>query len=229
MIYWVSSVMKFFSKHYRVIIVIALIAGGVLFLYFVPIGQSLFSLKIEVSPTATPDYSTWRNYTNKKFGLALKYPAEFLLKPGQTGPLAEWALYGLTSGNEIASIEISRSFQTRTNFVGASLRIGISTEATAVKECLNQPSSSGYSDAFTKRIIAGVPFSKFTRSNSAVGNNYQYTSYRAVRNGGCEVFEYVINHRDIQNYPPESGIKEFDQTMVVNSLESILDTVQFIK
>ncbi len=221
--------MRLFHKHSRTVIAIIVIAGGAVFLYFVPITQSLFSLKLKPSPTATPDYSSWRNYTNKKFGLALKYPAEFLLKPGQTGPLAEWALYGLTAGNEIASIEIPRSVQTRTNFVGASLRIGISTEATAVKECLNQPSSSGYSDTFTKRIIGGVPFGKFTRSNSAVGNNYQYTSYRAVRNSGCEVFEYVINHRDIQNYPPESGIKEFNQTMVVNSLESILDTVQFIK
>lgn len=221
--------MRPFSKLLRIVIAAGFVVAGTAFLYFVPIRQSFFSLKLESSPTPTPDYSSWRSYSNKKFGLSLKYPSEFLLKPGQTGPLAEWSLYGLTSGNEIASIEISRSFQTRTNFVSASLRIGLSTEATAVKECLNQPSSSGYNDTFTQRIIGGVSFRKFTRSNSAVGNNYQYTSYRAVRNNGCEVFEYVINHRDIQNYPPGSGIKEFNQTIIVNSLESILDTVQFSK
>jgi len=221
--------MGLFSKYHRVVLVIAFIVVGAIFLYFMPATQSLFSLKTEASPTATPDYSNWRSYTNKKFGISLKYPAEFTLKAGQTGPLAEWALYGLANGNEIAIIEISRSFQPRTNFVGASLRLGISTEATAVKECLNQPSTFGYNSTFAKRAIGGVEFKKFTRSTVAVGNNFEYTSYRAVRSGRCEVFEYVIKHREIENYPIESGVKEFNKTMIINSLESILDTVQFAK
>ena len=221
--------MRLSSKIFRTIVLTALIMAGVAFLYYVPITQSLFSFKIKSTPTATPDYSNWRTYTNQKFGVSLKYPAAFQVQPGQTGPLAEWSLYGLTNGSEIASVNIPRSFEPRTNFGDATLRIGVSTEATAVKECLSPPSSFGYKDAFTRRIIGGIVFQEFTRSDAAAGNYYEFTSYRAVRNGGCEVLEYVIHSSNIQNYPPESKIKEYNKQIVIDVLESMLDTVRFIK
>lgn len=221
--------MGLFSNHPRAIITIAVVAGCIVFLYYVPIGQSLFSLKLKPAPTATPDYSGWRSYTNQKYGVSLKYPATFQLVPGKSGPLAEWQLYGLINGIEIVSIEIPSSFQIRTNFMGASLRIGLSTNATAVKECLNPPSSFGYRDTYSSRAIGGVVFRKFTRADAGAGNFYEYTSYRIVRNGGCEVFEYSLHKTNIQNYPAEAGRKEFDRTAVVNTLESVLDTVRFTK
>ena len=221
--------MRLFSKFSRVVITVVVIAVGVTFLYYVSITQSLFSFKPEPSPTATPNYSTWRSYTNQKYGVSLKYPAPFQLVPGRSGPLAEWQLYGLTNGIEIVSIQIPRSTQILTNFLGASLRIGLSTDVIAVKECLNPPASFGYSDTYTQRLIGGVVFRKFTRSDTGAGNFYEYTSYRAVRNGGCEVFEYSLHKTNIQNYPVEAGRKEFDKTAIINSLESMLDTVQFKK
>ena len=217
---------QFFQSYVFIVLVIMAAAA---FLYYVPITQSLFSLKIKPAPTAIPDYSGWRSYTNQKFSIYLKYPDTFQLKPGQTGPLAEWQLYGLTDGNEIVSIEIPRSYQSRTNFGGASLRIGVSTEATAVKACLNPPSSFGYKDAYVQRMIGGAVFREFTRSESGAGNHYSFSSYRAVRNGGCEVFEYVIHHSNLQNYPLESKVREYDKIVVTKALESILDTVGFTK
>ncbi len=210
-------------------ITIAAVAAGLLFLYYAPVTETLFNLKSTPIPTAPPDYSSWRNYTNQKFGVSLKYPPAFQVKPGQTGPLAEWDLYGLTNGNEIASVNIPRSFEPRTNFGDASLRIGVSTEPTAVAECLNPPSTFGYHDTYSSRSIGGVVFREFTRTDAAAGNYYEFTSYRAVRNGGCEVLEYVIHYSNIQNYPVASGIKEYDKQMVADALESVLDTVQFNK
>ena len=221
--------MMTFIKSHRGWVVLIIVAVGVVFISYGPIIESLLNLTQGPTPVVTPDVSSWRSYTNAKFGVSLKYPLTFQLKPGQTGPLAEWELYGLTSGNEIASIEIPRSVQPRTNFGGASLRMGLSTEASAVKECLSPPSSFGYKDAFARRAIGGVTFQEFSRSDAGAGNYYEFMSYRAVRNGGCEVFEYVIHYSNIQNYPPESGIKEYNKQIVVDSLESILDTVKFTK
>lgn len=227
--------MRLFSKYRPDISTIIVIALGIAFVYYAPINQQLFSFKAKPSPTATPDYSGWRTYANQKFGLTLKYPATFQLVAGKSGPLAEWQLYGLTNGVEIVSVEIPRSILIRTNFGGASLRVGVSIEATAVKECLNPPASFGYKDAYTQRVIGGVVFQEFTRSDTGAGNYYEFTSYRAVRNGlsgqtsGCEVFEYVIHHTNIQNYPAEAGRKEFDRATIITSLESILDTVRFVK
>ncbi len=221
--------MRLLSKFYQTIITVVVIAIGVVFIYHVSITQSLFNLKIKSTPTATPDYSTWHSYTNQKYGVSFKYPAAFQLVPGKTGPLAEWQLYGLTNGIEIVSIEIPSSFQIRTNFMGASLRIGLSTDATAVKECLSPPTSFGYRDAYNQRVIGGVVFQEFTRSDTAAGNSYEFTSYHAVRDTGCEVLEYSIHKTNIQNYPPEAGRKEFDHTAIVNTREAVLDTVQFVK
>ena len=219
--------MRFFRKHLRIIISVGVVVVGIVFLYFLPVGQSLFGIKS--SPTPTPDYSGWRSYTNQKYGISLKYPSGFQLVPGKTGPLAEWQLYGVIDGIEIVSIEIPRSSQIRTNFLGASLRVGLSTDTTAIKECLSPPKSLDYKNTYTKRVIGGVTFQEFVRSEAGAGNFYEYVSYRAVRDGGCEVFEYSIHKTNIDNYPVEAGRKEFDRIAIVNALESILDTVQFLK
>jgi len=218
--------MRPLSKHSRIIITVAIIAIGVAFLYYVPITRPLFNLRFISTPTATPDYSSWRSYTNQKYGISLKYPSIYQLVPGKSGLLAEWELYGLTNGVEIVSIDIPGSTQIRTNFGDATLRIGISNESTAIKQCLNPPD---YSNTYQERIIGGLAFRKFIRSGVGAGNYYDFVSYRAIQNGGCEVFEHVIHYSNIQNYPPEANRKEFDKNIVINSLESILDTVQFIK
>ena len=219
----------FIQKHTRTIATVILIIGGLALLRYLPVGSSIFSMSATPTPTATPDYSTWRTYNNPKYGVSLKYPLTFQARPGQIGPLAEWSLYGLTNGNEIGSIQIPRSFESRTNFDDASLRMGVSTEPIAVTDCVSPPASFGYKDTYASRTIGGVDFRKFTRSDAGAGNYYEFTSYRAVRNGGCEVLEYVVHYSNIQNYPAESGIKEYDKQKVVDSLESILDTVKFSK
>lgn len=221
--------MRLSSETRKTIIAIAVIIAGTAFVYFAPINQSWLGLKPGPSPTATPDYSGWRTYTNQKYGISLKYPSGFQLVPGKTGPLAEWQLYGVTNGIEIVSIEIPRSTQIRTNFLGASLRIGFSDDPVATKECLNPPADFGYENIYTKRMIGGETFKAFIRSEAGAGNFYEYMSYRALRNNGCEVFEYAIHKTSIDNYPVEAGRKEFDRIGVINKLESILDTVQFLK
>jgi hypothetical protein len=109
------------------------------------------------------------------------------------------------------------------------LRVGLSIDATAIKECLDPPSTFGYKNSYAQRLIGGVVFRKFTRSEGAAGNFYDFTSYRAIRDGGCEVFEYSIHKTDIENYPAEAGRKEFNLPALTTALESILDTVQFVK
>jgi len=215
------------KSHQKEVIAIWVILLLVLIAFGGSIKSSLFSRTEELTPT--PDYSTWRNYTNEKSGVSLKYPATFALKPGQIGPKAEWTLRGLSNGIEIFSVEILRSFQSRTNFGGASLRMGSSNNQIEVNECLRPQRSFDYVNAYSQRSIGGVVFKKFMRSEVGAGNYYDFTSYRALRNGECNVFEYVINHGDIQNYPAESKIKEYNPSALVGTIESILDTVQFLK
>jgi hypothetical protein len=221
--------MRSFSVSYRFLITLVVALAGVALLYYLPISRSLTNSEASPSPTATPDYSGWKSYLNQKFGISLKYPPSFKLVPGRSGPLAEWQLYGLTSGTEIVSIEIPSSFQIRTNLIGAVLRVGLSSDPTAIKECLNPPEEFGYKNAYIQRKIGGVVFRKFTRSEGAAGNFYDFTSYRAIRDGGCEVFEYSIHKTNLENYPIEARRKEFNLVAVTNALESILDTVQFVK
>lgn len=76
-------------------------------------------------------------------------------------------------------------------------------------------------------MIGGVEFQMFTGADAGAGNFYEFTSYRAVQDGVCKVFEYTIQRSSVENYPEERGIKEFDRSAIVNVLEGILDTVQF--
>lgn len=217
------------SHYVRAMLLGVAIGLGILILPHIPIEDRFFSLQPAASPIATPDRAGWYSYTNTGFGVSLKYPPLFSLMAGKSGPLTEWQLYGLTNGNEIASVNIPSSFQVRTNFLGAALRIGLSTDATAVKECLAPPSAYGYQDAYQERLIGGQPFHVFTRSDVGAGNFYEFISYRAVRHNGCEVFEYYIHKTNIQNYPPSAGRKEFDRDAVLSALNGVLDTVQFSK
>lgn len=214
------------SHYVRAMLFGAAIGIGILFVSHVPIQDGFFSLQPVASPTATPDRTAWRTYTNPSFGITLKYPSMFSLVPGKSGPLAEWQLYGLTNGSEIASVNIPTSFQIRTNFLGASLRIGVSKDPAAIEQCVTPSSDLGYADTYHVRMIGGQQFREFTRSDAGAGNFYEFISYRAVRNNGCEVFEYYIHKTNIQNYPPSAGRKEFDRSVVISALDSVLDTVQ---
>lgn len=213
------------SRYQKLILALVLIVGGFFLIQSVPVGD-LFS---SPSPSATPNVVGWRSYSNATYGISLKYPIEFTLKAGQSDPRSQWQLSGLENGTEIFSLQILRSFQPRSNFVEATLRVLFSRDPGDVKDCLKLPSSRGYQNANSKRTIGGVVFNKWTRSEAEVGNFYEFTNYRALRNGGCQVIEYVIHDTSLSNYSEEARVKQYDKPLVQSVLESILYTIQFVK
>jgi hypothetical protein len=208
----------------RTIVISLLVAAGILFLYYIPLKEPFFSLQL---PRATENTADWRTYTNQLFSLSLKYPPIASTQSGSTGPLPEF--YNLGPNTKIFSVNIPRSFQSRTNFDGASLVAETNSDKNVVDQCLNPPADQGFTDAFDQRMIGGTVFHTFTHQEGAAGNFYELTSYRAVRNGSCFVFTSLIHYDDIGNYPPESGIKEYNKASVTNLLETILDTVHFTR
>ena len=77
--------------------------------------------------------------------------------------------------------------------------------------------------------IDEVTFHRTTIGDVAVGNLYDLRLHRALHAGACYEIVFFIHSSSIGAYPPEFGIVEFDLEGVLDHLQSVLDTFQFIE
>jgi hypothetical protein len=144
-----------------------------------------------------------KTYVDPSGIFTFNYDPELSVTPGMTN-------------NPFVTVIAPKSIMPGTNFAEAKMTVGTSGQS-----CTAEGSGEG-----TK--VSGYPFKKYKMNGAGAGNFYETTSYRGIFDGDCYVLEYTIHSTNIGNYPPESGINEFDKAKIENELESVVRSFQFL-
>lgn len=141
-------------------------------------------------------------------------------------PTTDWSMNAREKGILLASVIIPRTYMSNTNFSNARFYVGRSTTPNAINSCLEKTLGS-YTEEGTSDI-SGYPFKKFTFNEAGVGNIYKTISYHGIVDGDCYAIEYTIHSVNIDNYPEEQGVVEFDESIIQNDIEKIIKSFKFL-
>jgi hypothetical protein len=171
--------------------------------------------------------SEWQTDQNNA-GWSIAYPIDFdtndVYSPVSTNDWRQGTPGG--PGLQPFTLTIPRMFEPQTNFSDAKLTVGMSSNSNAIAQCLVPEMSVGQ-NATSTIMIGGTVFTIFHFADAGAGNYYETTSYRTVHDGQCYAVEYTIHSNQIANYPPEYGLKPFDEIKLHDVLDRIVGTFQF--
>ena len=177
------------------------------------------------SEPVTPPESTWASFSHEQGGFSVKYPLDLPANEiygDKNSP--DWSLSG-GSGVKYFDLEIPKIFDPQTNFAGAKLTVGASSDKTAIAKC----SEKGYDGEDVRAAkVGGADFTVISGTSAGAGNYYETTMYRTVRSGKCYSLEYTIHSMNIYNYPEYFRLRAFDRAKVRGLLEEIVRTFRFL-
>ncbi|HLP86768.1 MAG TPA: hypothetical protein VK153_02735 [Candidatus Paceibacterota bacterium] len=165
------------------------------------------------------------SFTDRNNTFTFDYNSFFKGVEGENTPTTDWKLDSKEKGILLASVIVPKTYMPGTNFSEARLTIGRVTSPKGIKSCTvdtNNEKKDG------EKNIDIYTFTKFTSNDAAAGNRYDTTSYRGIMDGDCYALEYTIHSTNIDNYPPEQQIKEFDKTKIQSDLEKIISSFEFL-
>jgi membrane-bound inhibitor of C-type lysozyme len=166
-------------------------------------------------------------FTDQAKTFSIAFPSNLTVHGGEIGYTQEWSQGATSSGMILAVIDLPKTFQPQTNFAEAKLTVGASSDPAAVASC-NLPESWYLTKGAQTVSINGTSFTKFKFGGAAAGNFYETTSFRSLRDSMCYAVEYTIHSTNIGNYPPELGIKKFDEQAVESLLNNIVQSYKFL-
>lgn len=213
---WYTDVMKVIHKVLLSIIIIVLLA-------FLVISSHKNKEVVTVSPEdpVTEVETTEGVFKNSEF--TFQYPVDRIAK--DYNEISPWRTNTQTKGVFHVGILIPSSVQPNTNFREAKFTIGSSSDPLALVGCLVPTNGER---AKGEVIIQGIVFKKITLTEAGAGNYYDTTSYRTIHENMCYVVEYTIHSSNLRNYSPEQNIQEFDTPFIVETLESMAKSFQFL-
>lgn len=177
--------------------------------------------------------SEWQTDQNNS-GWSIAYPIDFPLTLADNNnysvtPLDNWR-WGNPGGPGFQpfALTIPKVFEPQTNFGDAKLTVGMSSDAAAVAQCLIQDPTGLLLAPTSSVAINGTGFTVFHSSDAGAGNFYETTSYRTLRVGQCWAIEYTIHSSNIGVYPPEYGLKPFNEAKLHDALDRIAGTFKFL-
>ncbi len=159
--------------------------------------------------------------------VTFKYNTLFSVAEGNQTPTFDWRLNSKQKGLILARVTIPRTFLPRTNFSGAYMTIGRSTDPVVIKNCGAVDITNGEKSLGTTNID-GHTFNTVSFSGAGAGNLYGSISSRGIVDGDCYVVEYTIHSTNIGNYSPDQGITEFNKDSVSGEFENILTSLKFL-
>ncbi|MDD4901623.1 MAG: MliC family protein [Patescibacteria group bacterium] len=165
-------------------------------------------------------------YTDAEKTFSFSRPNQFVLSGGEIGFSQSWSYNSSGLGSLLAVVDIPRSFMPGTNFGEAKFTVGASGDPAEVKNCLK--SNYGEMGSTTKATIGDRNFTKINFTDAGAGNYYDITSYRTLYNGQCYAVESLIHSTNIDNYPPEQGIKQFDRLKIGLVLQNMAQSFEFL-
>lgn len=176
-----------------------------------------------IEPIVTvPKIETMSHFTDSNNTFSFDYNSLFESIEGNRVPTLDWKLNAKQKGLLLAQVIIPKEYMTSTNFSGAKLTVGASTDSTEIKNCLIPVIANEVVKPDGEVVISGYPFKKSTSREGAAGNFYETISYRGIIDGDCYVIEYTVHSINIGNYSPDQGVKEFDKSKIIDELEKIV-------
>lgn len=175
--------------------------------------------------SAAPVPPQTQTYTNTKYHFTIAYPSTITPETSFTSYYAlsnKWRAETMptTKGVPIVAFPVYRIDNNKGAATGkpyplyfdTELRVGASTDATDVKNCLaNDP---GFTDETSEDVtINGTAFKKFSFGDAAMMQYVDATSYRTVHNNTCFVIEQV-----------KTGSHYRDDTMTTGVSDDTLDS-----
>jgi len=159
------------------------------------------------------------------FGFTISAPIDF---EGMGAPqdAPDWRWNSSDPGQVLYEIVVPRAIEPQTNFAGATITVGMSSNPKSVANCL-APAGTPPDEKSWKQKIGGVEFSGFRDSDDGMSHYHEITSFRAVHNGQCWAVEYMIASTSLGIYPPEYGLKQFDMARVRGLMDRIVATFKF--
>lgn len=135
-------------------------------------------------------------------GLRLDYPSDFTVRHDFRRRYmigTQWKAYANpdSKGTPRWALVLDGS----NTITAAELRIGTSTEAKAVQQCLTAPGAAhggrqGYVD------LNGTPFYSFRASDAGMSHYMETRSYRVVQNGRCYAIDLIVSGVNPDVYSP---------------------------
>lgn len=172
--------------------------------------------------------SEWQTDQNNG-GWSIAYPIDFETNDVYSPtPVDNWR-EGSSGGPGLQpfTLTIPRAFEPQTNFVGAALTVGMSSNSKAVAQCL-VPETTDNQTSVATTTINGIVFTVVHLTDVGAGNIYETTSYRTLHAGQCYAIEYTIHSAQIGNYPPEYGLVPLDEVKLHDVLDRIVGTFKFL-
>lgn len=128
------------------------------------------------------------------------------------------------SGTTVACVAYPAADAKGTNLQAAAFSVN-QIKAISIDECLNITDSSVTSRR--KENVNGVTFTVFATSGGAAGSLMDGEAYRSFHQNTCYELDISIASSNIGNYDPGT-VREFDRQAVYRSLQSVLNTFQFV-
>ena len=188
--------------------------------YFVTLASEVdvfdFTMRVAIDPPGTTSQSF--QYLSNNRVVSFSYTDEF-------APVLLPEMYIFKLVPEIALQFIDTQFIDNTNLSEAYFLFGASNDPGLVETC-TQPVSLGGEEIVTGEVnINGISFTRSEAAGLGAGNIYEQTYYRTAHGGYCYEVTFFVHSTNIGNYPPESGVKEFDRDALTQKMESILSTL----
>lgn len=189
------------------------------------------------TPVVTDPTAGWVTYTaTSTYGFSIKYPLElattsaFAAHQHVTSGWRQEAgneVKGKTTGDRIISVIVDskkNAPEEEGYYVAVEVRIGASSNANAVKRCLEKADDE---DNGVAALLGGTPFTRFDRVSAGMSQFGNVSSYRAVKEGQCFAIESIVAGGGTNPGDPshDAALLDADQKLA----EAIVETFRFVE
>jgi len=164
----------------------------------------------------------WNIFSNQDFGFSFLYPKEMEME----NPVGLWKYFAdTTSGIQLVKLKVPKIYEINTNFSDAYFNIGISTSTKDIQNCFL--SSNGEVESSSTVSFGNATFYEFSGQLEANGDYYNVKSYRTLHHNICYDIDLVTHFTDINSYPSDFNLQNFNQQKVDDLLNKVLNTFYF--
>lgn len=187
--------------------------------YFVtvtPEGDAVnFTLRVAINPPGKNSQSF--QYNNPSTGLSLTYSDMFVPAVPPFG--------NYKTPPELALQLIDSAAFYKTNLGQAYLMVSSSNDPQVVATCTEPGQATGeLEQVIGNEVINGYTFVHSSGNGAGAGNLYEQEIYRMVNKNVCYEVIYYMHSSQVGNFPPETGITEFDRNAVIQKFYSVFST-----
>lgn len=179
-------------------------------------------------PAVSQPHGTDSVFVSRDYGFRLPYPATLDLHQGfRASYLAndDWKTYAGPNamGQAVASLVLPAS----NAVTSAELRIGVSQDATALRDCKQLPAAA-LADSEQQVRIDGVVFTTFRARDAGMSHYLLVQAYRTIHDSRCYAIDVLVYGTNPQVYEPPRT-PPFTRRQAFERLLPVVKNLQFFE